>query len=136
MITTDHTSYMLATAKLLAQYIATARQAGLGRDEINAVLAAVCAQSVITEFWVSDENGAVEYSNADPQGFRFPLDAKAGTQSAPFAALLLGKSTLVVQAPRPRELDGRRFQYAGVAGVDKPRIVQVGVEMDDEDTDG
>ena len=36
MGTTDHTSHMLATAKLLAQYIATARQAGLGRDEINA----------------------------------------------------------------------------------------------------
>ncbi len=131
MRTTDHTLYMLAAAKLLAQYIATARHAGLEREAINAALATVSAQSVIGEFWVSDENGEVEYSNADPQGFRFPLDPEADSQAAPFAALLSGKSSMVVQAPCPRDLDGRRFQYVGVAGVDKPRIVQVGVEVED-----
>jgi len=32
----------------------------------------------------------------------------------------------VIQGARPRELDGKEFKYVGVAGVDKPRIVQVG----------
>lgn len=129
MITTDHTLYMIATAKLLAHYVATAVKAGLGHDQINAVLAGICAQSVITEFWVSDENGEIEFCSDDSRGFRFPLDPGAGTQAAPFAALLQGKTSIVVQAPQPRELDQEVFQYVGVAGVDKPRIVQVGVEM-------
>ncbi|MDE0479209.1 MAG: hypothetical protein F4234_06520 [Gammaproteobacteria bacterium] len=130
MITTDHTLYMIAAAKLLAQYVSAANRAGFDRNQVNAALAQICAQSVITEFWVSDENGEVEYSSADPQGFRFPLDPSAGTQAAPFAALLTGKTTIVVQTPQPRELDSRVFQYVGVAGADKPRIVQVGVEIE------
>ena len=31
---------------------------------------------------------------------------------------------------RKREIDNRVFKYVGVAGVDKPRIVQVGVSAD------
>ena len=37
-----------------------------------------------------------------------------------------GKQT-VIQEARKREIDDRIFKYVGVAGVDKPRIVQVGV---------
>lgn len=135
MITTDHTLYMIATAKLLAQYVSAANQAGLSREQVDAALAGICGQSVITEFWISDENGEIEFSSTDSQGFRFPLDPDAGTQAAPFAALLEGKTSIVVQAPRPRELDDRIFQYVGVAGVDKPRIVQVGVEFDESEFD-
>ena len=124
---------MIATAKLLAQYVSAANRAGLGREQINSALAGICGQSVITEFWVSDENGEIEFSSSDSQGFRFPLDPDSGTQAAPFSALLEGKTTLVVQAPRPRELDNRIFQYVGVAGVDKSRIVQVGVEFDESE---
>lgn len=135
MMNTDHTLYMIATAKLLAQYVAAANQAGLDREQVNSALAGICGQSVITEFWVSDENGEIEFSSTDSQGFRFPLDPNAATQAAPFAVLLEGKTSLVVQAPRPRELDDRIFQYVGVAGIDKPRIVQVGVEFDESEVD-
>ena len=134
-MTTDHTLYMIAMAKLLAQYVSAANQAGLGREQVDAALADICGQSVITEFWISDENGGIEFSSTDSQGFRFPLDPGAGTQAAPFAALLEGKTSIVAQAPRPRELDDRIFQYVGVAGVDKPRIVQVGVEFDEGEFD-
>lgn len=127
---TDHTLYMIATARLLAHYVATAIEAGHDRKQVNTVLEDICAQSVITEFVVSDVNGEIEYQSTDLKGFRFPLDPNAGTQAAPFAALLNGRTTMVVQSPQPREADNRIFQYVGVAGTDKRRIVQVGVEMD------
>ena len=43
------------------------------------------------------------------------------------AALLLGTESVVIQQPRSRELDAAVFRYVGVAGVDQPRIVQVGM---------
>ncbi len=36
----------------------------------------------------------------------------------------------MIQEARKREIDDRVFKYVGVAGVDKPRIVQVGVSAD------
>ena len=51
----------------------------------------------------------------------------AKSQAVPFAALLSGAKKIVVQGFQPRKLDGKSFKYVGVAGVDKPRIVQVGV---------
>jgi hypothetical protein len=36
----------------------------------------------------------------------------------------------VIQEARQREVDDRVFKYVGVAGIDKPRIVQVGVSAD------
>ncbi len=41
--------------------------------------------------------------------------------------LLKGHEKVVVQEPRKREVDNRVFRYVAVAGVDKARIVQVGV---------
>jgi adenylate cyclase len=44
-----------------------------------------------------------------------------------FWPLLTGAKTVVIQNARKREIDNQIFKYVGVAGVDKPRIVQVGV---------
>jgi hypothetical protein len=41
---------------------------------------------------------------------------------------LTGEKKLVNQDLQPRALDGKLFKYLGVAGVDKPRIVQVGFD--------
>ena len=125
------TDLMVAQATLTAYYIDAAIRAGMTEQEINVALGRIASATVIDEFWVSDENGEVEFCSTDSQGFRFPLDADTDSQAAPFAALLKGRTSIVVQAPRPRELDDRVFQYVGVAGVDKPRIVQVGVEFDE-----
>lgn len=119
--------HMVAEAMLTAHFIDAALRAGMSREAINAVLAKIAARSAISEFWISDETGRVEFTNVRGANFRFPTDPKAGTQAAPFAALLGGGARVVVQGFQPRELDAALFKYVGAAGVDKPRIVQVGV---------
>ena len=81
----------------------------------------------LSEFWISDGNGQIAFSNIQGADFAFPTDPKAGTQAAPFAVLLDGMESVVVQEAQPRELDAAIFKYVGVAGVDQPRVVQVGI---------
>lgn len=123
--------HMVAEAMLTAHFIDAALKAGMSTDDINAVLTKVAAQTVISEFWVSDEAGRIVFSNIEDAAFAFPTDPDAGTQAAPFATLLSGAETVVVQGVQPRELDVVPFKYVGVVGVDQSRIVQVGVAMED-----
>jgi serine phosphatase RsbU (regulator of sigma subunit) len=58
--------------------------------------------------------------------FTFSPDPKQQPQAHVFWPLLTGKVRTVVQEARRREVDTEVFKYAGVAGVDRPRIVQVG----------
>ena len=120
-------NHMVAEAKLTAHFIDAAVKAGMSSEAINAVLAYVAQHSVITEFWISDEHGQIEFTNIPGTSFSFPTDPKSDTQAAPFAALLSGSQSVVIQKVEKRELDGALFKYVGVAGVDKPRIVQVGI---------
>lgn len=123
----NETEHMVAQAKLTAHYIAAALEAGKSPDEINATLAEIADTSIISEFWVSDETGRVVFTTQPGLDFTFPTDPNAGTQAAPFADLLLGNKQVVTQGMQPREADGKPFQYVGAAGVDQPRIVQVGI---------
>ena len=123
-IVSDH---MVAEAMLTAHFIDAALKAGMSTDDINAVLAKVADQTVISEFWISDETGRIAFTNFPGTAFTFPTDPDAGTQAAPFATLLSGDETVVVQGVQPRELDAVPFKYVGVAGVDQARIVQVGL---------
>jgi hypothetical protein len=119
--------HMVAQAMLTAHFIDAALQAGYSADEINWILRKVAAQSVISEFWISGENGEIEYTNNPGTGFAFPTDVNAGTQAAPFAALFSGLTAVVVQDAQPRQIDAAIYKYVAVSGVDKARIVQVGV---------
>ena len=123
----DETAHMVAQAKLTAHYIAAALEAGKSADEINATLMSIADTSIIAEFWVSDETGRVVFTTDPGLDFAFPTDPNAGTQAAPFADLLLGNKQVVTQGIQPREADGKLFQYVGAAGIDQPRIVQVGI---------
>ena len=125
--------HMVAQAVLTAHFIDAALKAGMSTDDINAVLSKVAEQTVISEFWISDEAGRIVFTNIPGSEFVFPTDPEAGTQAAPFATLLSGDEAVVVQDTLPRELDAAPFKYVGVAGVDQARIVQVGlsaVEME------
>ena len=119
--------HMVAEAMLTAHFVDAAVKAGMDREAINAVLRRIAEETVTSEFWVSDENGEIAFTNVEGANFAFPTDPAADSQAAPFAALLNGERTVVVQEPRPRVLDGAVFQYVGVAGVDRTRIVQVGL---------
>ena len=119
--------HMVAQAMLTAHFIDAALKAGMSTDDINTVLAKVADQTVISEFWISDEAGRIVFTNIPGTEFVFPTDPEAGSQAAPFATLLSGDETVVVQGVLPRELDAAPFKYVGVAGVDQARIVQVGL---------
>ncbi len=123
--------HMVAQAKLTAHFIAAALKAGMSKDEINAALTKVAAGSAISEFWISDETGGIEFTNIPGMSFKFPTDPAGKSQAAPFAALLNGTKTVVIQGFQAREFDGKMFKYVGVAGIDKRRIVQVGVSQAD-----
>lgn len=118
-------SHMIAHAKLTAHFIAAAVRSNMSRDEINSVLRDLTQETVISEFWVTDEHGQTAYQSEDV-AFTFPTHPDAGTQSSEFAGLLMGDD-VVVQDAQPRELDGKVVKYVGVAGVDSKRIVQVGI---------
>ena len=119
--------HMVAEATLTAHFVDAALKAGMDRAAINGVLSRVAETTVINEFWISDENGEIAFTNVEGAEFAFPTDPSEDSQAAPFAALLSGDEAVVVQEPQSRVLDGAVFRYVGVAGVDQPRIVQVGL---------
>ena len=129
LLSTDRSvsKHMVAEAMLTSHFIDAALRAGMSQDEINAVLAKIAEQSIISEFWVSDEGGNIEFSNFPDVNFNFPTDSSSNSQALPFVALLDGSESVVVQGLMERELDGKSYKYVGVSGTDKSRIVQIGI---------
>jgi hypothetical protein len=96
-------------------------------EAINAILADVAEGSAIEEFWITDADGRAYLTNTGIE-FAFDPDPAAQPQASAFWPLLTGEAEVVVQEAQKREIDDRIFKYVGVAGVDQPRIVQVGIE--------
>ena len=119
--------HMVVEAMLTSHFIDAALRSGMSQDEINAVLTKIAEQSIISEFWVSDEEGNIEFSNFPDVNFNFPTDSSSNSQASPFAVLLDGSETVIVQGLMERELDGKSYKYVGVSGIDKSRIVQIGI---------
>jgi hypothetical protein len=118
--------HMIGQAMLAAQFVAVAEKAGMMPAQINGVLNTVTGSSAIEEFWITDSAGHAYLTNTGID-FTFSPDPAKQPQASAFWALLDGRDKIVVQETRRREIDDRVFKYVGVAGVDKPRIVQVGV---------
>jgi hypothetical protein len=118
--------HMVGEALLAAHLVAIAEKAGMRPEEINAILKEVAEKSAIDEFWITDERGRAYLTNQDFE-FTFDPDPARQPQASAFWPLLEGGSEVVIQDARQREIDDRVFKYVGVAGVDKPRIVQIGV---------
>jgi hypothetical protein len=121
--------HMVAEALLAAHLVAVAERAGMSPDEINAILKDVAARSAIDEFWITDETGRAYLTSEDVE-FTFVDDPERQPQASAFWPLIEGEEDVVIQEAREREIDDRVFKYVGVAGVDKPRIVQVGVSAE------
>ena len=86
-------------------------------------------KSAIDEFWITDQQGRAYLTNQDLT-FTFDPDPVRQPQASAFWPLLEGEAVVVVQDAQKREIDDRVFKYVGVAGVDGPRIVQVGVSAE------
>lgn len=118
--------HMVGEALLAAHLVAIAETAGMSPDAIRAILEDVAAKSAIDEFWITDQSGRAYLTNQDVE-FTFVNDREEQPQASAFWPLIEGEKDVVIQEARKREIDDRIFKYVGVAGIDKPRIVQVGV---------
>ena len=118
--------HMVGEALLAAHFVALAEKAGMTRDAINAILKSVAEQSAIQEFWITDPAGHAYLTNTGVDFTFSPNEAK-DPQASAFWPLLNGGKDVVIQGASKREIDDQIFKYVAVAGVDKSRIVQVGI---------
>jgi len=118
---------MLGKAMLAAQFVAAAEKNGMTTTGINGILSDIANKSAVQEFWITDSSGHAYLTNTGID-FTFSSDAKKQPQASAFWPLLTGAKQVVIQDARKRKIDNQIFKYVGVAGVDKPRIVQVGVK--------
>jgi two-component system sensor histidine kinase/response regulator len=125
---------MIVQARIAAHLVAIAERAGLPPVEINAHFLDIARfareqRGFDYEFWVTDSAGKV-YLGTENVAFTFTADQP---QASEFLPLIQGgdaHADAVVQDSRRREVDPSIYKYAGVSGVDKPRIVQVGYRSD------
>jgi hypothetical protein len=118
--------HMVGQALLAAQFVALAEKAGMTPSQINAILKSVAEKSAIQEFWITDSAGHAYLTNTGVE-FTFSPDPAKQPQASSFWPLIDGSKDVVIQGARKREIDDQIFKYVGVGGVDKARIVQVGV---------
>lgn len=116
---------MIVQATIAAHLVAVAEAAGLSTEEINLHLKQIANNTIIDEFWITDSTGHAYLTNTGVD-FTFSPNANEQPQAYVFWDLITGAKTQIIQESRKRELDDQIFKYAGVAGVDKKRIVQVG----------
>ena len=119
--------HMLAEATLTAHLVDIVLKAGYSTSQINAILRNIVDKSVISEFWITDESGEVRYTNVPDIPFSFTSDLSGNEQARDFVPLLSGSTDRVVQSVMARSIDGQSFKYVAVGGVDRARIVQIGI---------
>lgn len=120
---------MVAQAAITSHFIAVAEEAGLSPEEINQRLQTIASETVIDEFWITDQSGRAYLRSVPEIDFTFSPDPEEQPQASLFWSLLTEEQSVIVQESRRREVDDRIFKYVGVGGVDQSRIVQVGEEI-------
>jgi len=120
---------MIASASVLAEFVAVAERHGESATTIRQSLRRLVDDTAISEIWITDSAGRA-YLNAPLEGidFTFSPNKSEQPQASEFWPLLTGEKKAFAQAVAKREIDDKHFKYAGVGGVDRPRIVQVGVD--------
>lgn len=121
--------HMLAEARLLAAYAAAADRAGITGDTMVDQLRSITDETIVDQLLVTGTDGVGTIDTERPaQPFTFLADPVKQPEAHVFHRLLSGDMPAVVQKAQPRDQDGRVYKYAGVGGLDKPRIVEVGME--------
>ena len=127
-------SQMTAQARIAAEMVAAAEAAAYEPARINVMLDGITRDTVIDEFWITDEVGFSYLTNVkDDAGvrvpFRFDPDPAVQPQASKFFVLLAAPPDddgFIVQPAVVREIDNDIVKYVGVGGIDKSRIVQIG----------
>ena len=124
---------MIAQARIAAHLTAAAEEAGWDPPRIIRMLEGIVAETVLDEFWITDETAYSYLTNVrDDRGdlvpFRFDPDPVVQPQASKFYVLLDGidDNDVITQPAQVREIDNQVYKYVGVGGVDHERIVQVG----------
>ena len=122
-------SMMVAQATLATHLVDVAENhSDLTNRDITARLKDITRETIVDEFWITDEEGHAYLRTRDDIDFTFPEHPTGRGQAYEFRKLLSGHRGQVQQRMMRRDHDGRYFKYAGVSGIDRPRIVQVGFE--------
>ncbi len=109
----------LAKARALAQMLALEPSLAQDPQKLEQIRDALD----VDELHVSDENGILIGSSfKNYVGYNYAADP----QSAAFLPAITDKSFELAQDPQPKGISREMFQYAGVARVDEPGIVQIG----------
>jgi PAS domain S-box-containing protein len=119
---------MVVQATLAAHLVAIAEAAGVPPAQINAHLKAITETTVLNEVWITDPRGHAYLRPRQEVDFTFSPDPRKQPQAHVFWPLLTGQQRTVIQAAMKREVDDQVYKYVGVAGIDRPRIVQVGYQ--------
>ena len=77
----------------------------------------------VEELHVADEHGIIRYTTIPPESLNFNL--AAFDQSRPFMEGITNKNFELVQAPMIKPQVGKLVQFAGVARIDRPGVVQI-----------
>jgi methyl-accepting chemotaxis protein len=121
--------HMLAEARLLAAYAAAAERAGISGDAMVDQLRSITDETIVDQLLVTGTDGVGTIDTERPaHPFTFLADPAKQPEAHVFHRLLSGELPALVQKAQPRDQDGKIFKYAGVGGIDKPRIVEVGME--------
>ena len=122
LITEMNSSGNIKLAHMVAEYIA--KDPSVLQYE---KLSAFAKKMGIDEICISDGEGILRWSN-DKKLLGF--DFSSGEQSKPFLEALTYKDFELAQTPESRSIDGKLFQYIGVARIDQPGIVQIGISSE------
>lgn len=122
---------MIVQATVAAHLVDVAENlAHLTPEEIKARLKDIADHTVLDEFWITDEEGHAYLRNREEIDFTFPSSPTERNQAWQFWHLIDADRRQFTQKAMEREYDGKVFKYAGVSGIDRPRIVQVGFNAD------
>ncbi|MBK1839027.1 SpoIIE family protein phosphatase [Azospirillum sp. YIM B02556] len=118
---------LLSEATLTAHLVALAETAKLAPRALNDRLKQIAEAGGPDEMWITDNRGRAYLHNLPGPDPVFGQDAKAGPRHGAYAGLLNRSPASL--ASEPAMENGKLMKFAGVAGVDKPRIVQVGADV-------
>lgn len=100
-------------------------------DQLSEEATRIAKSLDIDEIHIIDENGILQWGNVPAV---FGYDFNSSDQTKPFLEGLTNKDFTLAQDAQQRGVDGKLFQYIGVARIDKPGVIQIGITPEEMQT--